>query len=189
MTIGYEELGPAVGRILVEVFDDIETWSRREQASREIPALAPTLERHVVPPPPLPLVSNLVVRREPNEETIAWLDLHSRKYTFQREYLLDGNPLGALRDAHASLREFFASRRGTLAIRLSLLDHSERLLFRATVPGEIEAFIPGRWVEDFLALSEAIARQARPAHEEMLRTMLRLSRLGDRSNPVEEEPQ
>ena len=188
MTIGYEELGPAVGRILVEVFDDIEAWSRREQASREIPGRAPILEGHVEPLPPLPLVSSLVVRREPNEETIAWLDLHSRKYTLQREYLLDGNLLGTLCDAHASLREFFASRRGTLAIRLRLLDHSERLLFSATVPGEVEAFIPGRWVEHFLALSEAIASQARPAHEEMLRAMLRLSRLGDRSNPLGEEP-
>lgn len=175
MTIEREELGPAVGRVLLKVFDAIESWSQREQASREIPARAPALERLFGPPAPLPLVSNLVVRRELNEQVIAWLDLHSRKYTFKRDYLLDGNLLATLPDPHASLREFFASGSGTLGVQLCLLEQSERSIFTAAIPGEVETFIPGKWVEDFLALYEAIAKQA---HEEAARTMLDICRLG-----------
>ncbi len=153
-----DDVSPAIGRMLFTVFEALEDWCRREQAaSREVPTFAPAVEKYFSPPPPLPLVSNVVVRKEPNAEVTAWLDLRDHKYTLRRDYLMDGDSLDSLR------------------VRLSLLDHSERLLFVATIPGEVEAFAPGRWVEDFLRLFEAIVEQAR---EEGATMMLKICRLG-----------
>jgi hypothetical protein len=175
MTIEDEELGPAVGRMLVTVFEAIESWSRREQASREIPIRHPVLEKVFKVPVPLPLISNVVVRKELDGETIAWFDVCGRKYTFKREYLVDGVSLASLPDPLASVQNFIASSRGSFVTRLRLLDEGERVLFMGANPGEVEAFAPGRWMEDFLRLFEAIAKQA---HEEAAETMLKICRLG-----------
>jgi hypothetical protein len=159
MTIGDEEVGPAVGRMLGRVFDAMQDWSRRDRAS----ALAHRLED---PPAALPSVSNIVVRND-SDETIVWFQLCERKYTFKREYLIDGVSLTSLPDSLASVRDLIASPSDhAFALRLCLLDHSERVLFVGTdprkhesfgtSPGEVEAFTPGRWVEDFLRLSEAL---------------------------------
>lgn len=158
-----EDVGPAVNdplhlaRNLLTVFEALEDWCRREQASREVPTFAPAVEKYFSPPPPLPLVSNVVVRKEPDAEVTAWFDLRDHKYTLRRDYLMDGDALDSLR------------------VRLSLLDRSERLLCVATIPGEVEAFTPGRWVEDFSRVSEAILEQAR---EQWVTAMLKICRLG-----------
>src|SRR6266853_2877134 len=129
MTIDDEELGPAVGRMLVTVSEAIESWSRREQASREIPIRQPALEKVFKVPVPLPLISNVVVRKERDEETIAWFDVCGRKYTLKSEYLINGVSLASLPYPLASVQNLFASGRGSLGTRLRLLDQGERLLF------------------------------------------------------------
>jgi hypothetical protein len=161
MTVSTEELGPAVGRTLFTIFDTIENWFRTERASRDLRTMA--LFRT---PSAIPLISNLVVRKEETGEVVAWFRLQDRGYAFTHEYLVKDTSLASLR----------ASR-----VRLTLTDATERVLFKGTSPCEdmssceVEDFAPGSWIQDFLRLFEAISRKA---HEEMSKNMLRIARLG-----------